>query len=696
MLLLLNMKIASVVLKQKSKFIDREFDYLAENQIKIGSSVNVPFGKSNKMYVGIVTSVKELNNESNNLKSIHSINDTEFISEDNIKLAYWIKKQYMCSLYEAINLFISQQKTEPNVYDIYIKPQISAEDIDRILAKEKSNAKIRKTILELLKKGEVNISTLQRECNKSLSSVIKKLESDSVIKIQKRHIQKLPQTSYKTEPKTIIFNTEQKQALIELKENINTGLPTLLHGVTGSGKTEIYIELIKECTERKKQAILLVPEISLAPQTISRLKNVFGDRIGVFHSKISKREKENQLNLISNGKIDIIIGARSALFTPLENLGLIIIDEAHDDSYKSEQSPKYDAIEVAEKICKMKKVGLVLGTATPTVSQYYFAMNNIYDLKVLKQKTNGKLIDIEIIDTLEDLLIDKDKIFNDKVVAAINSEIEQDNQVIIFLNKRGYSTSVTCNYCNHTIKCKNCDISLTYHSDGNKLLCHYCGYEEKPQKKCVKCNSEYIYHGYGTQKIEEELIKKVKNAKISRLDKDTTRNKDSHEKILADFKNKKTNILIGTQMISKGLDFDTVNLVVVLNAEQSLLFPDYRSYEKTFNLLVQVAGRAGRGNKTGKVLIQTNDANNKIFEFVKNQDYKNFYIEQIREREKFLYPPFSFLLKIKCTSENLIDAGETTKRIKDAVNFYSDKKNVEFKALGPVQSFIKKIDNKFS
>lgn len=693
------MNVVSVILMQKSKFIDKEFDYFAKEEVEEGDRVSVPFGKSNKILLGIVTKIKKIDNTENiekNFKNILEVLDKHYISKNNIQLAYWIKETYLCSLFEAISLFSMPINIKSNSYEIFLEPMLSKEDIDELISKERSNATLKKYILNLLKNGSINITNLQKETGKSFYSLTKKLENLGIAKIKKISNINLPKNNYSLEYKDIIFTDEQYNAIKKINLNILNKKNTLLFGETGSGKTEIYIELTKNCINRNKQAIILVPEISLAPQTIARFKNVFGDRIGIFHSKISKKEKEDQIKLIKEHKIDIIIGARSALFVPFDDLGLVIIDEAHDDSYKSDQNPRYDSIEVAEKICKLRDASLIIGSATPTITQYYDALNGRFSLEKLTKKSNGKDTQIEIIDTLEHSIVKNNKIFTDEVLSKIKIEVEKNNQIIIFLNKRGFANSLTCNYCNYTKMCNNCDITLTYHKQGNKLLCHYCGYEENFDSKCYNCNMEYDFIGYGTQAVEKEILENVENIKISRLDKDTTKNKNSYEKILSDFKDKKTNILIGTQMISKGLDFQDVSLVVILNAEQGLKFPDYRSYEKTFNMLLQVSGRTGRSDKESMVLIQTNDSKNFIFELLKNKNYEEFYNNEIKERKVFLYPPFSFLLKIKCSSSDLEKAAETTKKIKDAIEFYSRYKNVKFDALGPVQNYIKRIDNKFS
>lgn len=689
-------RIANVVIKHKSKFVDREYSYLADDQIKLGAQVIVPFGMGGKLYDGVVVEIKESDDHDASLKKIIRTTGDYLLPSQKLELAKWIRHEYMSSLSEAIYLFVPKNNEVEATYEMFLIPIVDGQKIATTIEAERSTAKKKIMLLELLVQGEVNLSGLQREFGKSYLDSARSIEKAGLAVVEKRRVMRLPRSNYFVETKEILLNKEQSQVIGSITKNIASKIPTLLYGITGSGKTEVYIQLIKNCIEKGKQAIVLVPEISLTPQTIARFKNVFGERIGVFHSKISQGERKDQIDLILRGEMDIVIGARSALFSPLENLGLVIIDECHDDAYRSEQSPKYDTIEVARKLCHLYGAGLVLGTATPGIEQYYEAVYGNDDLQVLKRREKGALPEVEIIDTHKDLTKDSSGLIVESTMQTIQKEIAEGKQVIIFLNKRGYATTLSCNLCNHTVMCPACDISLTYHKEGEKLLCHYCGYSERYTRKCRSCEKgEYQYIGYGTQRIEGEIMNSIKGAKTVRLDRDTTQQKGGHEKLLEEFKDGKRNILIGTQMISKGLDFENVSLVVILNADQGLRFPDYRSAEKTLSMMLQVSGRAGRGKAGGRVIIQTNDSENKIFEYAKNQDYPSFFWSEIKERKAFLYPPFTSLIKIQCTASDQSVCADTAERIKDAVAFYLNKRQKEIITLGPVPNLIQRIENKY-
>lgn len=689
-------RIARLIIRHQSKFVDREYDYLAGADYQVGDIVRVQFGGGSQTYDAVITQIYEGDHEGRKLKEIIKKQGNYRIPEKKLQLAMWIREEYMCSLSEAIGLFIPRGQEVSELTETFLLASLDKESILEQIGKERKNAVNRIKILQLLLEGTVNISHLQREEGKSFLEIARDLEEKGIAKIEERRQSRIPQSNYQIEEKQIELSQAQKRALDNIKENISKKQPTLLYGVTGSGKTEVYIELIKDCLKINKQALLLVPEISLTPQTIGRFRNVFGDKIGVFHSQISDGERKDQNDLIEEGKIRLVIGARSALFAPMEDLGLIIIDECHDDAYKSEQSPKYDSVKTAEKICELYGAGLVIGTATPTVEQYYAAVYGNYDIQELKSREKGLLPQIEIIDSLVQQRQGDFDLLSQEVLDMIEKEIDKDHQVIVFLNKRGYGSTLSCNNCNHTIICPRCDISLTYHRKGNKLMCHYCGHEENFDKTCRSCGQgTYRAQNFGTQKVENKLKGALEAARIVRLDRDTTSKKGDHERLLRKFKEREANILVGTQMISKGLDFENVSLVVILNADQGLRFPDYRSSEKTLSMLMQVAGRAGRGDQTGRVLVETSDSENRIFHYLKEHNYKDFFWEEIKERKAFMYPPFTELIRVICINEDYKLAAETSEKIKNAVDFYLKKKNVGIITLGPVPNMIHKIDNKF-
>ncbi len=689
-------KIASLIVRHKSKFVDREFDYLAEDDIEPGDIVLVQFGNGSRTYDAIVTSVSEGEENAKGLKSILKKTQAYRIPKKKLDLARWIREEYMSSLSEAISLFVPKTGEVSELKEKYLVPVAPSTDIEEVLASERRNAKNRILLLQLLLDGEINISALQRDLDKPLLETARNLEERGLARIEERRLTRTPGSNYRIKPQKIALSQAQKTVISNIEKNIKEATPTLLYGVTGSGKTEIYIALIAKCLLEGKQAIMLVPEISLTPQTIGRFKNVFGDQIGVFHSQISQGERKDQNDLILSGKINLVIGARSALFAPMENLGLIIIDECHDDAYRSEQSPKYDSIGLARKICECYEAGLVIGTATPTVDQYYEAVYGAYDLQELRYREKGLMPRVEIIDTLQDRRLGKTNVVSQEVINSIKEELEKGHQVIVFLNKRGYGSALSCSHCNHTIVCPRCDITLTYHKATNRLLCHYCGHEEGFQKKCSACGrGTYETSNYGTQKVEADLEVLSDLARIVRLDKDTTRAKGGHEELLQLFKDKKANVLVGTQMISKGLDFESVSLVVILNADQGLRFPDYRSAEKTLSMLMQVAGRSGRGDVLGRVMVQTSDPDNRIFSFLKNHNYTDFFWDEIKERKAFMYPPYAQLIRILCSNEDYKKSAETAEKLKNAIDFYLKKRKMGIIALGPVPAMIHKIDNRF-
>ena len=689
-------RLASLVIRHKSKYVDREYSYIAGEDIQVGHRVLVQFGNGKQLFEAIVMSLEEVATVDDKTKKIIRKIDSYQIPEAKLALARWIRQEYLCSLNEAVSLFIPKTGEVSEQYEKYLIATVDQESLVEALENSKKNAKNIRILLELLLQGEINLHVLQRDLQKSLIKSAESLEKNGLARIEERRSSRIPQSEYHIQSQKIHLSKRQKHAQENIEKNIQNQTPTLLYGVTGSGKTEVYIQLIEQCLKRGKQAILLVPEISLTPQTIARFKNIFGDKIGVFHSQISAGERKDQNDLIENGEIRIVIGARSALFSPLEELGLIIIDECHDDAYKSEQSPKYDSIKIAEKLCAIYGAGLVLGSATPTVEQYYDAVYGAYDLQELPHREKGQLPSIELINILEEYKKGNTNIIGVEIIEKIKAEIDEDKQVIVFLNRRGYANTLSCNNCGHTVMCPSCDISLTYHKSNNKLLCHYCGHTQNFEATCSECGQgTYRALSYGTQKIEADLSKTLKNAKIIRLDRDTTNKKGGHEKLLQEFKDKKANILVGTQMISKGLDFEDVSLVVILNADQGLHFPDYRSNEKTLSMLLQVSGRAGRGEKRGKVLVQTADVENKIFEYLKNHNYSDFFWDEIKERKAFLYPPFTTLIRILCSSENYKDSAETAEKIKNAIEFYLKKRNMGIVCLGPVPNLIHKIDKKY-
>lgn len=549
---------------------------------------------------------------------------------------------------------------------------------------------------------EVALKELMGKFNTSLS-VLRSMEKKDVIQIFEKSVYRDPIKKFIPNYKKHELNQMQKEIFnsilkgINNKDNINS---YLIHGVTGSGKTEIYLQLVEEMLEKGRDSIVLVPEISLTPQTIDRFVGRFGDQVAVLHSKLSQGERFDQWRSIKEKKFKIVIGARSAIFAPFNNLGLIIIDEEHETTYKSGQNPKYDTIEVAKKRADLENASLIMGTATPSLETYYKAQKGeIKLLEMMDRVSQRELPTVTLVDMRDELNVGNKSIFSMELHEAIEENLKNNKQTILFLNRRGFATFVSCRKCGYVCKCKDCDISMTYHRNINKLRCHYCGKTENTPDVCPECGSNYIkYFGIGTQKVEELTREMFPHANIVRMDGDTTVEKGSYEKILGDMKAEKIDILIGTQMISKGLDFPQVTLVGIIAADTSLNLPDYRSPEKTFQLITQVAGRSGRGQNEGRVILQTYNPDHYSITFSKKQDYKNFYNTEMPLRKEFKYPPFINLINILIYGENNSKVVEISKKVYNIIEasvrkVYKD--NFNNNISGPYPAALERIKNNF-
>lgn len=533
-------------------------------------------------------------------------------------------------------------------------------NIGEELGKLKKNAIKQKEMLHyLMENGPVKWSTLRKDLGVN-GSLIDSLREKGLVKIEVIEKKRDPfgQTEIVAEKKFELTD-EQNQVIQQVIPSMMNFQyqPFLIHGITGSGKTEVYMQLIRKVIEQSREAIVLVPEISLTPQMIERFRSRFGNQIAVLHSKLSLGERYDEWNRIKRGEVKIAIGARSAVFAPFDNLGIIIVDEEHEHTYKSEQSPKYHAVEVAEFRCKQRNAILLLGSATPSLESYHKSEKGIYRMLSMENRYNqNKLPDVHIIDMRAELQNGNKSVFSERLYREIHKNLEMGEQTILFLNRRGYSTFISCRSCGYVVKCPHCEISLTYHKNSQFLSCHYCGYKQNPPQLCPKCNSKYIkYFGTGTEKIEKMTQELFPAAKISRLDLDTTSRKGSMEKIIREIRQGKVDIVIGTQMIAKGLDFPNVTLVGVIAADMSLNLPEFRAAERTFQLITQVAGRAGRGERLGRVIVQTYEPEHFAIQASQNHDFVSFYHQEIAVRESFNYPPFSQLINIMITGENETD-----------------------------------------
>ncbi len=693
--------IAEIVINRSAKRLNRTFDYSVpkelEKLVSIGSTVLVPFGKSSNLEEGYVVGIK--NSSGYEVKDIVEIKHN--LSIKQMQLAKWMSKRYFCNLSDCIKQMLTpgtkNKNIEKNVQDKKINVVYLKKEVDDEIEKLKSEKQ--KKILQFLKTNEgCTIPEIEMFTGCS-RAIVKTLEKNGYVKILEKKVERNPilnKNINKTEK--LKLTDEQQNAYDEISKCINQQQYErfLLYGVTGSGKTEVYLQLIEKTLKHNKTAIVLVPEISLTPQMINRFISRFNqEEIAVLHSKLSVGERYDEWNKIKEGKAKIIIGARSAVFAPTENIGIIIIDEEHDSSYKSEAVPKYDTKEIAKKIAQENKCPLVLGSATPDLVTYYKAQKGRIKLLELTQRANNsKLPKVEVIDLKMELASGNRSMLSNALQQAIEENLKEKRQTILFLNRRGYSTFIMCRECGYTVKCKNCDISMTYHKTENKLKCHYCGHEEKVVTICPECHSTKIrYFGTGTQKLEAEINKMFPQASTIRMDVDTVTKKNSHEEILDNFKNKNIDILIGTQMIVKGHHFPNVTLVGVIAADSSLNIDDYRANERTFQLLTQVAGRAGRERLDGKVIIQTYNPENFSIVCAQKQNYEMFYNTEIALRKQLKYPPFCDIILIGFNSLSEKEIIELSNRVYNYLKNNLDRQ--AFIIFKPMPSPIDKIQNRF-
>ncbi len=701
--------IAEVYINRGAKKLNKTFDYNIpeelEDLIFVGSKVIVPFGKGESIVEAFVVKIKEETYTQFELKNIVKIEEN--LNDIYIELSRWMAKKYFTNVSDCIRLMLApgvrNKNTEKRIDSktinvIYLKKEI--EEIEFDINSEKIKSKKQQKVLNFLKDNEgVTISDIENilDCSRS---IVNTLIKNGYIEMVEQKVDRNPLFHRDViENKKLVMNIEQQSALNNINESVEKQIykKYLLHGITGSGKTEIYLQLIENILQLGKTAIMLVPEISLTPQILDRFIGRFGkEKIAILHSKLSIGERHDQWEKIRNGEIDIVIGARSAIFAPLENLGTIIIDEEHDNSYVSDSNPRYDAKEVAEYIAKKVKIPLVLGSATPDVKMYYQTENfsGTELLELTRRANNASLPKFEIIDLKQELASGNRSMLSRELYSSIEENLKKKKQTILFLNRRGYSTFIMCRDCGHTLMCKNCNISMTYHNNSKKLKCHYCGREEINPKLCPECNSDKIrYFGTGTQKLEEEIKKQFPTATTIRMDIDTVTKKNSHEEILKSFETENIDILIGTQMVTKGHHFPNVTLVGVIAADSSLQVDDYRSTERTYQLLTQVAGRAGREKEQGKVIIQTYNPENYSIQTAKEQNYQKFYEIELELRKQLKYPPFCDIIVI-----SLSDINEQRIRIQSQEIYEYLVKNLnkeQFNVLRPMPSPIDKIQNKY-
>ena len=644
---------ALVLVEIGVKNVDKYFTYHIpdnlEDKINIGIRVKVPFNtrEISGFVIKIINKIEDNNYEVKDILEV--IDNEEVLNLELLKLGEYISSKTLCSMITAYQTMLP--KALKANHKVAMKPK---NEVIAVLNKDTSEIYEYISICSYKKQVEILKSIIENGSVKVISSNISSVTSlanKGLIKTISREVYRYNDNTIENKH-TVFLNEEQSKVVKEVIDNLNTNNTYLLKGVTGSGKTEVYMHIIKEVIDRGMQAIMLVPEISLTPQIVSRFRQRFNDEVAVLHSGLSDGERYDEYRKIKKGLVKIVVGARSAIFSPFQNLGVIIIDEEQVTSYKQENNPRYHTRDVALFRCKYHNCPLVLGSATPSLESYARAKKGVYKLLTLNKRANNKLMpEIRIVDMKKEIRNNYHNI-SLELENAIKEKLDKKEQIIILLNRRGYSSMLTCKDCGEVIKCPNCDISLTYHKTSNTLRCHYCGYGTKVQDTCPSCYGRSLtMYGLGTEKLEEELVKKF-NARVVRMDLDTTTSKKAHSKIIKDFLEQKYDILVGTQMIAKGLDFPNVTLVGVINADASLNIPDFRSSEYTYQLLSQVSGRSGRDKKEGIVIIQTLNPEHYSIKYAKDHDYDGFFNYEMRIRKKLGYPPYYYLTLIKILSRD--------------------------------------------
>ena len=681
---------ANVIIEYGVKALNKTFIYKIpeelKDKIKVGIKVYVPFGKMEVF--GFVMEIVNSNDTEYDAKEIIRIDNEELVlSKELMDVGKYLSSITLCTLITAYqtmlpsSLKIKKQEHNYDKFDEYLVLTDKLKAMEYICKYPRRMAQI-KAINNILEVGKLNKKEVSSE-------IVKALEENGIITIEKVSKYRINKGSDEIVKKTLTEDQERVYKSVDF----NKYDTYLLYGVTGSGKTEVYIKWIEKCISEGKNAIMLVPEISLTTQIAKRFYEAFGSDVAIFHSSLSEGEKYDEYLKILRGEVHVVVGTRSAIFVPLKNLGIIIIDEEDSSSYKQDNNPRYHVRDMAIYRGKYNNIPVVLGSATPTLESKARADKGVYKLLKLSNRVgNAKLPIIHVID-MEGEMKKRNLIFSDFLQNKIREKLSRKEQVILLLNRRGFSTFITCSNCGYTYKCPSCDITLTFHKSTNNLICHYCGYQKKKDEVCPECHEASLnYYGLGTERLEEKIKEMYPDARVVRMDQDTTRNKGSHEKIIGEFKEYKYDILLGTQMISKGLDFPKVTLVGVINADASLNIPDYRSSEVTYSLLSQVAGRAGRSEMPGEVIIQTFNPDNYVIECVKSNNYDKFYLQEMNFRKKLRYPPYYYLVGIKVIGKVYEKTIEDARKVK---KYLDDNLNKETIVLGPTTASVFRFNNEY-
>lgn len=676
--------------------LDRVFQYLIPSSmhVEVGSQVLVPFGKGNRRIKGyVIECTSRAEWDPNKIKEILEVFPSQMAVETQlIQLAAWMKHKYGSTMIQALKTVLPVQKSVKPVEKKYYVLE-KREEAKRALEEAKRKKwKARIRLLEALLEVPVLPADVALQRLNITAVVAKPLEQKGIVSIASETEYRDPLHNIVLEQEKISLNKEQQEIVCSICSRFDCGdrTPSYVHGITGSGKTEVYMEIIAHMLQQDRQVIVLIPEIALTYQTVIRFYRRFGNQISIMNSRLSAGEKFDQMERVRKGEVHVMIGPRSALFTPFERLGLIIIDEEHEMAYKSEYSPKYHARETAIERARLCGAMVVMGSATPSVEAYYKAQKGQYTLYRLNKRAvnQSRLADVSIVDLREELKQGNWSIFSRQLREMIQIRLEKKEQILLFLNRRGYSGFVSCRSCGKAVGCPHCDVSLTAHRNG-RLVCHYCGYSIPMPKQCPSCGSPYIAgFGLGTQKVEELVVQEFPNAEVLRMDFDTTSKKNAHQEILEQFAAGQADVLIGTQMIVKGHDFPNVTLVGILAADMSLYSGDYKSAERTFQLLTQAAGRAGRGQKSGDVIIQTYSPDHYSILAAKEQNYEQFYEKEMRYRTMLQYPPKGYMLEVLLTSEQ---ESEAENIIYSYAALIHNEYNGTIKIIGPTNAPVGKI-----
>ncbi len=734
-----------------------------DGKVMIGARVLVPFGTGNRKRVGVVVRIDDSANEDlSKFKPIISVIDNEaLLNDEMLDLMMWIRNTTLCTYFDAFRTLIPiglsvnftqkyklSEETELSE-DILsekalellneIRNDVSALDnAENKLVKElvqagflveqdslkrrtkdetvkmirlsddfvSGNLKVnlsvkQKSIVELLEEsGSASVKEITYICGVT-SSVLSNMMKKGIVEAYEYEIIRTPEVSATENVNDIVLSEEQQKVYDGISELIDKREPcvSLLYGVTGSGKTPVFAKLIRHTLDLGRNVIMLIPEISLTPQVVQRFQTLFGDMVALMHSSLSLTQRLNEYKRVKSGQAKIVVGTRSAIFAPMENIGLFIIDEEGERTYKSESSPRYNAKEIAKKRCITHNAVVLMASATPSIESFYYAQTGRYKLfEMTKRYAQDKLPDVEIVDLAVDGFYGNSTVFSERLVEEINYNLEKKEQTILLLNRRGYHTYISCADCREPMVCPNCSIPLTYHKANNRLICHYCGYSSEMVNSCQKCGSNHLkLTGIGTQKVEDEIAALFPNARILRMDADTTYSRYAYEKSFKAFENGEYDIMLGTQMIAKGLDFPNVTLVGVLSIDKALFAGDFRSYERTFSLVTQVVGRCGRGNKQGRAIIQTFVPEHYVLNLAAEQNYKAFYEQEISARKALIYPPFCDICTLEFSSPIESCADKASKTFLELISssISSGQINVPIRVLGPSKCIYEKINGKY-